>query len=145
MANKIRRLVSLSQEVDHKLDGINASRLIEELLEGHFNYLESDDLSLLYRKREELLNNIEIQNKKLDHVNNKVREVEESNKANEDSKKERESKEKESIVKANEEYNQIKEEGTKKEISFEEYHKKMSGWRERHKRLLEKQKTETFK
>jgi hypothetical protein len=87
MANKARRLVSLSQEVDEKLDGINASALIEELLEGHFNYITSSDLELLEKKRDEIQERLTLDQQRLDHINMRINKVHEQSAQNVDREK----------------------------------------------------------
>lgn len=72
MANKGRRLITVDLEIDQKLDGVNASSLINRLLKEYFDNEYGDDPKVLNHKLEDLKNDSEIQLRKIEHIENKL-------------------------------------------------------------------------
>ena len=55
-----------------KNSGTNASELINKLVQEFFKYGETDDPKALMRRKQEFEEEIEIYNKRLEHINNKL-------------------------------------------------------------------------
>ncbi len=89
MANKARRLVSLSIDLDKKLEDTNASALIEELLQNHYNYLETNDMKVLIKKKEDLEIAIDDKKHRLQRINDKILLMQREAKEAEDYKEEK--------------------------------------------------------